>query len=97
MVPTQNIISEGLQKELDQRIAAANGKVSSVRQELQKELHALEAQQGNSDGSQTTQVQVALILAEIRYLDSLTNAADAEAPKLSLWQRLGSMFAHKEA
>jgi len=97
MIPTQTIIPTGLQKELDQRIAAANGNVASVRKELQKELHTLEAQQTGSSTSQTAQVQIALTLAEIRYLDFLTNTAHADMPKPSLWQRLGSMFAHKDA
>lgn len=97
MVPTQNIIPAGLQEELDQRIAAANGDVSSVRKELQKELHSLEVQQTTSDNSQAKQVQVALTLAEIRYLDSLINSTQDEMPKPSFWQRVGSVFARKEA
>jgi len=97
MMPTQTIIPEGLQKELDQRIAAANGNVSSVRKELQKELHSLEAQQTDDSTAQVTQVQVALTLAEIRYLDFLTNTAYADMPKPSFWQKIGSMFAHKDA
>ena len=97
MMPTQTIIPAGLQKDLDQRIAAANGNVSSVRKELQKELHGLEAQQTDASTAQITQVQIALTLAEIRYLDSLTTTAHADMPKPSFWQRVGSMFAHKDA
>jgi len=97
MMPTQTIIPAGLQKELDQRIAAANGNVSSVRQELQKELHSLEAQPTDDSTAQMTQVQIALTLAEIHYLDFIANTAHADMPKLSFWQRIGSMFAHKDA
>jgi|SRR4051812_29981926 len=97
MVPTQTIIPSGLQKDLDQRVAAAGGKVATVRQELQKELHGVEMQQNASAKPQDVQVQIALLLAQIRYLDSLTSAAHDEAPKQNLWQRIGSMFAHKDA
>jgi len=97
MVTTQTIIPTGLQKDLDQRIAAAGGSIATVRQELQKELHGVETQQNVSSQPQDTQVQVALLLAQIRYLDSLTTAAHEHAPKQGLWQRIGSIFAHKDA
>jgi hypothetical protein len=99
MIGGQEYISEGLQKELDQRIKAAGGNIPAVRAELQKELHALEAKQGESDGSSASQVQVALILAEMRYLDALAQAGSGGKPKHSpnLWQRMSSLFDKKSA
>jgi hypothetical protein len=98
MMPKQDFISEGLQKDLDKRIATANGDISAVRRELQNELHALENQQRASGKPQDSQVQVALLLDKIRYLESLAatahQAQDHTAP--NLWQRIGAIFSHKE-
>ena len=62
-------ISPRLQKELDDRVAAAGGDILAVRHELEEELHKLEAQQDASDNPQAFQTQIALILGEITYLD----------------------------
>lgn len=62
-------ISSLLQKELDDRVAAAGGDILAVRHELEEELHTLEAQQDASDTPQAFQGKVALVLGEIEYLD----------------------------
>lgn len=68
-------ISPMLQKELDERVAAAGGDILAVRHELEEELHALEAQQDASDTPQAFQTNVALVLGEIEYLDMKLHAA----------------------
>lgn len=75
MFPDEGPISPLLQKELDDRVAAASGDILAVRHELEEELHQLEAQQSASDTPQALQPDVALVLGEIEYLDQKLHEA----------------------
>jgi hypothetical protein len=59
-------VSPMLQKELDERIAQS-GDMHAVRQELEEKLHDLETRKEKEGG--TVQVEIALVLEEIKYLD----------------------------
>ncbi len=63
------IVSPALQKELDQKIADAGGDIQAVRHELEDQLHELEKQQEASDDPESFRPHIALLLAEIEYLD----------------------------
>jgi hypothetical protein len=72
------IVSPAMQKELDERIAAAGGDIQAVRHELEDELHRLEAEQAEAENPAPLQTQIALVLAEIEYLDVKAKEAGAE-------------------
>lgn len=61
----QEIVSPAMAVDLDARVKQAGGNIVTVRQEIEDQLHALEAQEESVD-----QVQIALLLAEIEYLDA---------------------------
>lgn len=71
----QQFIPEGMQKEVDRRIQAAQGNLDTVRQELEQQLKGLGAQQAaqtaQSSEAGGTLGEIALLRGELLYLDSL--------------------------
>lgn len=71
----QHFISDGLQQELAQRIQAARGNIAAVRQEVEKQLKSLGAQQATqvaqSPEAHSTNGEIAMLRGELLYLDSL--------------------------
>ncbi|MCB0156607.1 MAG: hypothetical protein KDD83_00625, partial [Caldilineaceae bacterium] len=66
----RQIVSPAMADELDARVKQAGGDIAAVRHEVEDKLHAMEAQEEPAD-----QVQVALLLAEIEYLDAKAEEA----------------------
>lgn len=70
-----DIISPTMAKELDARVDAAGGDISAVRHEVEDELHAYEQDENVPEDSTRRRLQIALLLAEIEYLDAKASAA----------------------
>lgn len=62
---SQEIVSPAMADELDARVQQAGGDIAAVRHEVEDRLHTMETQEESAD-----QVQIALLLAEIEYLDA---------------------------
>jgi hypothetical protein len=62
--------------ELDARVEQADGDIAVVRHELEDKLDAMEV-----GGQQVDQVQIALLLAEISYLDELARKLKQNVPE----------------
>ena len=79
----QQFIPDGMRRELDQRIEAAKGNIATVRQELEKQLKLLGAQQATqtaqSPEAQTTNGEISMLRGELLYLDSVASRQQAAA------------------
>ena len=82
----QQFISEGLQQELAQRIQAAHGNIAAVRQEVEKQLKNLGAQQAtqpaHSPKAQETNGEIALLRGQLLHLDALAERQKRAKPTL---------------
>ena len=63
------VISPLLQEELQERVSKAGGDVDAVRQQLEAELRELETADIEADTVSARRRDIALVLAEIEYLD----------------------------
>ena len=93
-----SIISPTMAKGLDERVDAAGGKISTVRHEIEDELHAYEQDQEMMVDRTKRRLHIALLLSEIEYLDA---KAVAEGHKISvkhegLTDRVRGWFRHKD-
>ena len=61
----QEFVSPAMATELDARVKQAGDNITAVRHEIEDELHAMETREESAD-----QVRIALLLAEIEYLDA---------------------------
>lgn len=79
----QQFTPDGLQHELDARIQAAHGNIAAVRQELEKQLKNLGAQQDTqvveSAEARETNGEIAMLRGELLYLDSLAKQQKSQA------------------
>lgn len=87
----REIVSPAMAKDLDGRVEQANGDISTVRHQLEDELHELE--QNNAE-----RVQIALVLAQIEYLDAKAEQANqpVEEKHEGLMDRIRRMFHSEE-
>ena len=85
----RQIVSPAMADELDARVEQAGGDIAAVRHEVEDKLHAMEAQEEPAD-----QVQVALLLAEIEYLDAKAEEAQQSVQEkhVGLMDRIRHMF-----
>jgi hypothetical protein len=90
MMLGDELVSPGLQQELDGRIEDANGNILAVRNQLEEELHSMEAKQDSSVSPAPLQRKVALLLGEIAYLDHKLSVSSQEigAKRQGLWERI---------
>lgn len=87
----REIVSPAMAKDLDGRVEQANGDIRTVRHQLEDELHELE--QNNAE-----RVQIALVLAQIEYLDAKAEQANqpVEEKHEGLMDRIRRMFHSEE-
>jgi hypothetical protein len=90
---THESVSPAMGAELDARIEAAGGDIAAVRHELEDQLHALEEEDQLKD-----QVQIALLLGEISYLDEKAEELQQPVPEkhVGLIDRIRSLFGSQE-
>ncbi len=69
MMRGDEMISPLLQTELDERVQAANGDITAVEHELEEELRQLEENASMSVSKGHVRQDIALVLAELKYLD----------------------------
>ncbi len=73
---THEAVSSAMAAELDARVEQADGDIAVVRHELEDKLRAMEV-----DDQQVDQVQIALLLAEISYLDEMARQMKQDVPE----------------
>ncbi|MCB0073886.1 MAG: hypothetical protein KDE20_20605 [Caldilineaceae bacterium] len=85
----QQMVSPAMAADLDARVKQAGGDIAAVRHEVEDKLHAMEAQEEPAD-----QVQIALLLGEIDYLDAKAEAAQQSVQEkhVGLMDRIRHMF-----
>lgn len=85
----QEIVSPAMAAELDARVAQAGNDIAAVRHEIEDKLHAMETQEESAD-----QVQIALLLADIEYLDAKAEELQqqVEEKHVGLIARIRNLF-----
>jgi hypothetical protein len=91
-----SIISSALAKSMNERVADAGGNTSTVRHEIEDELHAYEQDQDAPADLTQRRLHIALLLSEIEYLDA---KSVAEGHKIihkheGLTDRMRGWFGH---
>ena len=86
-------VSPAMADELDARVEQAGGDIAAVRHELEDQLHAMQA-----DEKPVEQVQIALVLAEIIYLDEKAQEMQQSIQEkhVGLVDRIRHMFSDEE-
>ena len=85
----RHIVSPAMAEELDVRVEQAGGDIAAVRQSLEDELHAMEANEQPED-----RVQIALLLSEMLYLDEKAKESQQQVQEKheGLIDRMRHMF-----
>lgn len=88
----RDIVSSAMAEELDGRVEQAGGDIAAVRHELEDELHVIEANEQPED-----RVQIALLLAEIIYLDAKAKEAQQSVQEkhVGLMDRMRHIFSRE--
>ena len=86
-------VSPAMADELDGRVEQAGGDIVAVRHELEDQLHAMEA-----DEKPVEQVQIALVPAELIYLDEKAQEMQQSIQEkhVGLVDRIRHMFSDEE-
>jgi FtsZ-binding cell division protein ZapB len=86
---THEAVSQAMAAELDARIEKANDDIAAVRHEIEDQLHAME-----SNGQLDDQVQIALMLGQISYLDEKAEERNQSLPEkhIGLMERIRNLF-----
>lgn len=84
-----NDLSKPMQRELDERIAAAGGDIASVRREVEARLVELNRGQAETE-ARGSQADRALLMIELRYLDAKARPAPSSETRGSWLNGLGA-------